>query len=112
MSQSKEEEETMRGHVARDTWLHLGHVDVSGDAAGLEVVGDGDVCAPHVELPLAEPQHAAQHRPGVDPFNTEIRAANDPLVFTNTEKAPTSWMELLALSYLRHYAKQVLTQGK
>ena len=54
---------------------------MSGDAAGLEVVGDGDVCAPHVELPLAEPQHAAQHRPGVDPCNTEtvtvsISAAN------------------------------------
>ena len=64
-------------------------MDVSGDAAGLEVVGDGDVCAPHVELPLAEPQHAAQHRPGVDPCNTEtvtvsISAANDQSVFTIT----------------------------
>ena len=36
-----------------------------------------------------------------------VRAANDPSVFTITKKAP-----ILALSNLRHYAKQVLTHGK
>ena len=90
---------------------------MSGDAAGLEVVGDGDVCAPHVELPLAEPQHAAQHRPGVDPCNTGTRAANDPSVFTITEKAPTRALSRLKVptriftlkTLLRHYAKWALT---
>ena len=32
------------------------------------------------------------------------RAANDPLVFTITVKAPPGWKHLLALSHLRHYA--------
>ena len=43
------------------------------------------------------------------------RAANDPSVFTITEKAPTrafSWLKALVLSHLRHYAKQAPEDGK
>ena len=46
------------------------------------------------------------------------RAADDPSVFTITEKASTrafSWLKASAFTFktlLRHYAKQVLTHGK
>ena len=46
-----------------------------------------------------------------------IRAANDPWVFTITEKAPTWAFSLLkaptiALSHLRYYAKWASIKGK
>jgi hypothetical protein len=37
-----------------------------GDASGFHVVGEGDVVAPHVELPLSQAQDAAKHVSGVD----------------------------------------------
>ena len=41
-------------------------MDVAWEAPGLEVVGDGDIGAPDIKLPLAEAQHPAQHAARVD----------------------------------------------
>ena len=41
-------------------------MNVTREAPGLQVVGDGDIRAPDVKLPLAEPQHPTQHATGVD----------------------------------------------
>lgn len=37
-----------------------------GNASALHMVRQGDIVAPHVELPLAQPQHTAQDIAGVD----------------------------------------------
>ena len=44
-------------------------MNVTREPPGLQVVGDGDICAPDVKLPLAEPQHPAQHAAGVDTWH-------------------------------------------
>ena len=41
-------------------------MNVTREAPGLQVVGDGHICAPDIKLPFAEPQHPAQHAAGVD----------------------------------------------
>ena len=45
----------------------LGDVHPAGLASCLHVVGKGHVVAPHVILPLAQPEHSTQHAAAVDP---------------------------------------------
>lgn len=35
-------------------------------ATGLHVIGQGHIVGPHIELPLAQPQHAAKHASSVN----------------------------------------------
>lgn len=56
-------------------------MDVPREAPGLQMVGDGDICAPDIKLPLAEPQHSAQHAAGVDTCtsDSDLRTRSDKL---------------------------------
>ena len=102
---------------SRDTWR--GHVTMSA----------GEL-HPRFLLSKRFPVHAAVelqdlatlHRLLSDQLGTEhlawknIRAANNPAVFTITEKA-FSWLKAPTSAFtfktpLRHYAKQILTHGK
>lgn len=39
-----------------------------GYTPGLHVIGECDVIAPHIELPLPESEHSTEHVPSMDPY--------------------------------------------
>ena len=47
-------------------------MDVAREAPGLQMVGNGHICAPDIELPLAEPQDPAQHAAGVNTYSHQV----------------------------------------
>lgn len=59
--------------------------DVPGLAAGLHLIGQGDVVGPDVELPLPEPEHPAVHPAAVD-AHTHVHIHAGHLSYQSAQK--------------------------